>query len=1647
VGEAVSILGLDIETAGLVRGARGLDDLDRGARRAAESATGLERAQRRQAAQMSAMAGMAQSLGAHLAAAFSVAAIIRAGDAWISAQNQLRLVTDSARELRDLTQDVFDISQRTASRFEAMSGLYASIQRSAGDAIGSQREVLRITETIAKLAAASGGPESSRAAALFQLRQSLGGAVVQAQEFNSLIDGTPLLVQAIADSLGKTRSELKAMVNDGQLSTQMVIQALQEQADEADALFARTSFTVADAMTRIANAFQRLVGTNLGPVFTFMVNAISTLAENLDKLIPVLAGLGVAVTIAFAPQIIGAFGAAIAGLFTLIAAHPIGALAGALAAAAVAMHQFGGEVVVAQAQIKDFAKSASDEFDKAGKSMTRSIDVTLRDVVEAAFLQLRDVAAATAQSIGANMAQAAEHMSGGAIEAQAFWLQVLESTKAAGNFMIALWETIWDSARVTFSNIGAIIRVGFVEGVNGAIDALEQLLNAMQRLTDPAGLRPEIHLPRIEQDAAAMERLANAGRDFTTSMRENFSRDWLGDLIDGVMERARALASQTEDLLRQFPDYYAAMGAGARAAANEDARALILLRQKVAVMQQLKTLAVDEANIAAQIAAAQISADELDIVTRTQELLRDNAAMYEAIGKGAEKAARAEAERQIANERILEDVTAQAERMREIQRAPMENMLAGWEQTYDDFWTDFSERGFDAFDDLGDAFKDMFQRLQADILRAVFDPVYQAIRSAITQGFDGMGAGAGKAGGGGGVFDLIGSFFNNKPGNGVSDMLGSMKKFDLGNLFGGKGGVMGGLGQIGQGFAYAQIGASIGDAVTNALGIKHYEKNAGIGSMIGGGAGFLLGGPVGAGIGAFLGNVIGGLFGKESNHAATMMADSSGVLKGSYDHKATSETIGAVEAAAARIGEGQQLLRDMGADLTTWISALKLGTRDKSGLALNGQTNIDRYGINSNSVGDPEELAMFALRKVLEGAVFDNGVLNAVNKGMLEAGKPVEAIFDALGKLSDILPHTQEALSQWGQALANLHDVFTDLRIGAEGSASALAAIDGAQREAVASLAKLFRDDIKTQLRALQDPLGAAFAELIKIQTDRLNDAAALQFAGGGVGVNMKKVERLNGVETGAFLDKELFGKLPRMSQLTSEWDQALRQLGDTMRQLITAANDNEAALDQLAEAQGRAVTQIARAFGQSVNEARRQLADPVGFGFDQLLAAQAQRLKDADAIAAAGGRVNMDGVMKLNTLEMRQFVNAALEGAQSLEDLNAVFDKLMSRAQAAGEATAPLLHVFDKIKSGMRRDFNADLADQIAELRNPTLAALRGLLEQQQARLDQARALGANVVAAERLNALEIQDFFKNLSADQKRELGDYLGLIDDFTGKIAVVLTKLNDELGRRIDDVDALREQTLANVETLNQASRAIADVRQGLADRYGAQTPLDSVRDLRARFQNQAALAKTGDVDALSQLPALAQQFIEASRNLYGSTTTFRSDYDMVQQALAGAQESADIGAYVGQLVADGLDRQHQLLEKIRDILQDPAPQLDALARLEGRLDAGNAVVATLLGEYLSLAAQQAGQDLDLQALYQSAIANAGADPFAVNPGAAAPANNNSAAGGANAEEGDDVAGQMLAAQIDVMQEGFTGVRNEVRRLHKDLIKLQEIVAAA
>ncbi|MEM8936036.1 MAG: tape measure protein [Pseudomonadota bacterium] len=224
------------------------DETDRAGRETDQLASSSQKAG-------SALRGLTGIVAA-LIGALATREVLEFASAWQETENRLRLVTDSTEELVGVQNDLIAVAQGTFNSFSATANTYAQLARSTEELNISSSELIAVTETINQTIALSGTTAQSAAAALFQFRQGIAAGALRGQELNSVLEQTPELARAIAEGLGVSIGELRELGEEGQLTAERVIGAIQNQAEAVAEDFNNLEPTIGQIQTALSTAFQ-----------------------------------------------------------------------------------------------------------------------------------------------------------------------------------------------------------------------------------------------------------------------------------------------------------------------------------------------------------------------------------------------------------------------------------------------------------------------------------------------------------------------------------------------------------------------------------------------------------------------------------------------------------------------------------------------------------------------------------------------------------------------------------------------------------------------------------------------------------------------------------------------------------------------------------------------------------------------------------------------------------------------------------------------------------------------------------------------------------------------------------------------------------------------------------------------------------------------------------------------------------------------------------------------------------------------------------------------------------------------------------------------------------------------------------------------
>lgn len=167
--------------------------------------------------------------------------------------NQLKTIADSTGELNAMQTALIATANESRVAYDAVVTTYTRLTR-ATETLGlSQTQLLQITENISKGLVIGGANAKEAASSMYQLSQAFASNRLAGDEFRSLSENFPLLLQILSDHLNVTIGALKKMGSEGELTGKILSEALLGATAEIDEAFSKTSVSLGQALQVLNN--------------------------------------------------------------------------------------------------------------------------------------------------------------------------------------------------------------------------------------------------------------------------------------------------------------------------------------------------------------------------------------------------------------------------------------------------------------------------------------------------------------------------------------------------------------------------------------------------------------------------------------------------------------------------------------------------------------------------------------------------------------------------------------------------------------------------------------------------------------------------------------------------------------------------------------------------------------------------------------------------------------------------------------------------------------------------------------------------------------------------------------------------------------------------------------------------------------------------------------------------------------------------------------------------------------------------------------------------------------------------------------------------------------------------------------------------
>jgi len=1424
----IAQLSISIDTSDLKQADRALDRFTDTAEDAENQTKDLEKSTTKMATAFAAAAAAAVTAGGLFTKAM-ISAASEAENYRVRLESVLKSSDRANMVFKDMANFAGQVPFEFRAIMESATNLTAVVQ-------GNTEKVNRLIPVIGDIAAATG---LSIQQTTEQMIKVISSGITAAETFKDkgITDALQLSDEAKA-SADKTVAEILRLFESGQASFAGTAERLADTWDGQVSMMADKwfSFRIAVADGGIFESMKgaladfnqfwndnseqiletaRVIGSVMGTVFDGVVAAVKIAAgvigDNIDIILGALAGIatfaagsalvGLISSLGALPSLFIAAAAGAKALTAALLANPIGLIVAGFAAAGAALFAYREEISLALTGTEDWwvglralasgvVELFSNLLNNVGTFATAWVDLTasnvqtLKDIYNGFFDFIKSGFSSLGSIISSALTGDIEGVKAAVAQftANDLELGISEGIERA-NQIVADAQANLKPLTIDIETKVAEIEISdeMAEKAAAASDALEGLGNTL----DEAGGGLSDFALDLQAQSEELDGLIEAYKDGTEA------GELYAAMLDAAAQKGEALTQSEKEQIK---------------AIQEKNRVLTSAQLQADLDEQIKQIGELEA-------ALRQGSDAYELMAIKQDLLAQGAANDDSLEQLARQA------KEVSDR--FEEIDRQVDIWEQIEKEPLQDWLETAQDGFVDLWEQFKRDGFDAFEDIGDFFKDLLKQLGNAAIANLFQPVFQQINGL----FSGASVSAAGQSGGFGLGNLFGGLFGGSgpngargsiplltgqtgvtranplgtgfgvygQGGGLSGILGDLNG-GFNGLFGGdsltsifEGGFTSGLSTLARGAGLAFAGFSLGQTAAGLFTDRVSQSGSQIGGGLGGAIGFAAGGPVGAGIGSLLGSLGGGVFGdKDYEHVFGRVNVAGGQFgAGRVDSLDGADAAVGRQAAQAIADNANSILNAFDATLSGRVDTISgFGSTERDvGPFIAGTGDLSR-GFTFENIQDEAQAMGIATIAALQNAL-DRGLIEglpSLAESVINNFNP-RASVDALGEALDAVKTFDDIIKNiTGDTKSNIEQVVDDLVaardavravVGADGLGEVDAAFRSAQRELRQTVAGEYRE----AYLQITDPLLAAFDDLLEAQQQRLADVQAV-----GQGAQaLFRAEQLNQAELEQFIQSTLEAG-GSIADLTSDFEK--------LRRSMESAGESTAGLQRAFD---DTVAGLSADFNQSVEQALLQATDPARASLVSLLETFETRTDEANAIIAAGGSVDLDAVQRLNSTELTNFVNNLAD--QERSRILSLFDEeqslIATRASTFQGLGQDILNTRDSLVSRFSSASGAENLEDlrgrfdtlVAESRLGNESALRALPQVADSLIDVSRNMFASTQP--------FQDELARVN-DALEEVG--AGALDMAT-EAQLQLDKLDDQISLLTDIKGLLEGSTTA------------------------------------------------------------------------------------------------------------------------------------------------------------------------------------------------------------------------------------------------------------
>lgn len=362
-------LGLDAANfeAGVKRVVRNMNDLQRLANSAAKKIMGSFN--QVGGASFGGRGGLSIPLiGSYLGANFAkevAGGFYEVANGYTNLHNKLKVIAGSSAEADVMMKKLLETSNAARVPIEGTTLAFQRFSLALKPMGYSADSVLKIVEMVSKGLALSGAQPEEIKVAMMQLSQGFNQGRLNGENFKSVVERMPVVMQVFADKLKVPVTQLKELGRQGKITTKVMAEALLENQAKIEESFSKMTVTMEQMKTKLKNIFTVSIGKDAEALASKIVKALNWISDWVERnpLVAKSIFYGVLATLTVVAAVIGVVSAKMAIAFAGITA----ATAGTVALIAASIGLFVYNIVLLINAYDDWKESGEETFSIIGK--------------------------------------------------------------------------------------------------------------------------------------------------------------------------------------------------------------------------------------------------------------------------------------------------------------------------------------------------------------------------------------------------------------------------------------------------------------------------------------------------------------------------------------------------------------------------------------------------------------------------------------------------------------------------------------------------------------------------------------------------------------------------------------------------------------------------------------------------------------------------------------------------------------------------------------------------------------------------------------------------------------------------------------------------------------------------------------------------------------------------------------------------------------------------------------------------------------------------------------------------------------------------------------------------------------------------------